>query len=65
VSTPRNGINTAFFWSPDLAVGMLQLPFNGRWAAANALSDVRADGTRLVVGQDFRGRAIAWIVRNP
>jgi probable HAF family extracellular repeat protein len=65
ISTPRNGINTAFFWSPDPAVGMLQLPFNGRWAAANALSDVRADGTRLVVGQDFRGRAIAWVVRNP
>jgi probable HAF family extracellular repeat protein len=65
VSTPRNGINTAFFWSPDPAVGMLQLPFSGRWAAANALSDVRADGTRLVVGQDFRGRAIAWVVRNP
>jgi hypothetical protein len=65
VSTPRRGVNTAFFWSPDPAVGMLELPFRERWAAANALSDVRPDGTRLVVGQDSRGEPVVWVVRNP
>jgi uncharacterized membrane protein len=50
----------AFFWSP--AVDMLPLA-KGR--TANALSDVRPDGTRLVVGQDARGGPIAWVVRNP
>jgi probable HAF family extracellular repeat protein len=62
-STASNGVNTAFFWSESL--GMLQLPFKGRWATANAVSDVRPDGTRLIVGQDWRGNAVAWVVRNP
>ena len=46
-------------------MGIVQLPFKGRWAAANALSDVRSDGTRLVVGKDSRGQAVVWVVRNP
>lgn len=64
-STASNGINTAFFRSPNLDLGMFQLPFNGRWAAANAVSDVRSDGTRLVVGMDSSGEPVAWVVRNP
>lgn len=62
-STATNGTNTAFFWSES--TGMLQLPIKGRWAAANAVSDVRADGSRLVVGMDATGNAIAWTVRIP
>jgi len=63
LSTPSAGTNTGFFWSESS--GIVALPVNGRWAAANAISDVRADGTRLVVGMDSRGTPIAWIVRNP
>ncbi len=44
---------------------MLQLPIKARWAAANALSDVRSDGTRLVVGMDARAEPIVWVVRTP
>jgi probable HAF family extracellular repeat protein len=62
-STASNGVNAAFFWSESL--GMLQLPSKGRWARANAVSDVRLDGTRLIVGQDSRRNAVAWVVRNP
>jgi uncharacterized membrane protein len=65
IASLGGGVNTGFFWSPDPAVGMLQLPFNGRWAVGNALSDVRPDGTRLVAGRDSRGRAVVWVVRNP
>jgi uncharacterized membrane protein len=62
-STAGNGINTGYFSSAD--VGMLQLPIKARWAAANALSDVRSDGTRLVVGMDARAEPIVWVVRTP
>jgi uncharacterized membrane protein len=65
VASLGGGVNTGFFWSPDPAVGMLQLPFNRRWAGGNALSDVRPDGTRLVAGMDSQGRAVVWVVRNP
>ena len=61
-TSPRVG-NTAYFWSESL--GMVQLPFRGRFAVANALSDVRQDGTRLVVGADSRQNAVVWVVRNP
>jgi uncharacterized membrane protein len=63
VSTPRRASNTAYFWSES--AGMVQLPFKGRWAVAYALSDVRSDGTRLVVGSDSRGTPVVWVVRNP
>jgi probable HAF family extracellular repeat protein len=59
-STSANGTNTAFFWSP--ATGMLQLPAN-RWGAANAISDARSDGSRLVVGMDSQANAVVWVVR--
>ena len=62
-STLRGVGNTAFFWSES--AGMVQLPFSGRWAAARALSNVRPDGTRLVVGTNSEGQPIVWIVRNP
>ena len=62
-STAPHVGNTAYFWSESM--GMVQLPFKGRWAAANALSDVRSDGTRFVVGMDSRGQAVVWVVRNP
>ena len=62
-STSSNGVNTGYFWSES--TGMVQLPFKGRWAAANALSDLRADGTRLVVGMASTGEAVVWVVRNP
>ena len=61
-TAPRIG-NTGFFWSSSR--GMLQLPFRGRWAAANGVSDVRPDGTRLVVGMSSQGAAVVWVVRNP
>jgi len=61
LSTTSNGTNTAFFWSES--TGMVQLPIKGQWAGANAVSDIRADGTRLVVGIDANGNAIAWTVR--
>jgi hypothetical protein len=43
---------------------MLQLPAN-RWGGANAVSDVRTDGTRLVAGTDAQANAVVWLVRNP
>jgi uncharacterized membrane protein len=60
-TSPRVG-NTGYFWSE--AAGMFQLPAN-RWAAANTLSDVRPDGTRLVAGMDSQANAVAWVVRTP
>jgi probable HAF family extracellular repeat protein len=62
-STSPTAGNTAYFWSDSR--GMIQLPFKGRWAAANALSNVRPDGTRVVVGTDSSGNAVVWVVRNP
>lgn len=59
-TAPRIG-NTGFFWSASR--GMVQLPFKGSWAAANGLSEVRPDGTRLVVGMSSQGVAMVWIVR--
>jgi uncharacterized membrane protein len=61
-TSPRVG-NTAFFWSES--AGMVQLPFKGRFASARALSNVRPDGTRLVVGINSQAQPIVWVVRNP
>ena len=63
ISTTRRGPNTAYFWSES--TGMLKLPFKGHWAGAHAVSDVRLDGTKLVVGDSSVEKAIAWVVRNP
>jgi uncharacterized membrane protein len=63
LSTSPQGVNTGFFWSSS--TGMLMLPVEARWAAANGLSDVRADGTRLVVGSDAQGTAVVWVFRVP
>jgi uncharacterized membrane protein len=61
LSTSRRLGNTGFFWSES--TGMLELPVKGRATAANGISDVRADGTRLVVGMDSQGEAVVWVVR--
>jgi len=63
LSSLSNGTNTAFIWSETW--GMRQLPVtDGAWAFG--LSDVRADGTRLVVGSGGRPfSALVWVVRNP
>jgi uncharacterized membrane protein len=59
-ATRSNGM--PFFWSQTR--GMLQLPVT-RGGIAFAVSDVRADGTRVVAGAGPRGKAVIWIVRNP
>ena len=62
LSSLANGDGTAFFWSETF--GMRQLPVSGG-AWAFAVSGVRSDGTRLVVGaggSDFG--ALVWTVRN-
>jgi uncharacterized membrane protein len=62
VSTSRRAGNTAYFWSQS--TGMIKLPVK-RWAAANAVSDVRLDGTRLVVGMNSQAVPVVWVVRTP
>jgi hypothetical protein len=52
-----------YFWS--VATGMRALPFSGRQAVAWALSDVRADGTRVIVGMNANSEAMVWVVKNP
>ena len=65
-SAPTMGskFDTGFFWSESR--GMVPLAPNGRdGVLAMALSDVRPDGTRLVVGADSRARAAVWVIANP
>ena len=62
MSTTPRGVSTAFFWSASM--GMFQLSPN-KQAVAKAVSDVRSDGTRLVVGVDSQANAAVWLVRNP
>jgi uncharacterized membrane protein len=57
----QNGINTGFIWSET--IGMRQIS-TSRNAVAWALSDVRADGTRVAVGSESR-KPIVWTIRNP
>ena len=63
ISISPRGSSTAFFWSQS--VGLVPLPSKGRSAQPRALSDVRPDGTRLVVGVDGNSQPIVWVVRNP
>ena len=62
MSTSSGGINTAYFWSQ--ATGMFPLAGN-KQVVANGLSDVRFDGTRLVVGMDAQANAAVWVVQTP
>ena len=62
MSTSSQGVNTAFFWS--LTTGMFTLSAN-KVVVANAVSEVRSDGTRLVVGMDAQANAAVWLVRTP
>jgi uncharacterized membrane protein len=60
-STSSQG-NTGYFWSA--ATGMRLLPSTRCCTAANAVSDIRADGTRLVAGIALgNARAVVWVVR--
>lgn len=63
LSTLAGGQGVPFFWSQSL--GVRQLPLSGGgWAFA--VSGVRADGTRLVVGAGgSKFAARVWVVRNP
>lgn len=62
LSMISNGTGVPFIWSE--ALGMRQLPNKGGgWAFA--VSDVRPDGTRIVVGAGGRPFApLVWVVRN-
>jgi len=60
-TSPQVG-NTAFFWSESR--GMMQLPFTGHWAAANAVSNVRPDGSRVVVGMSSTSKPLVWVIRD-
>jgi len=63
LSSVASGDGTAFFWSQTF--GIRQLPVSGS-AWAFAVSGVRSDGTRLVVGAGGRDfGALVWTVRNP
>ena len=63
MSALANEEGTAFIWSETM--GMRQLPVTGG-AWAFAVSGVRADGTRLVVGAGGdKFSALGWVVRNP
>ncbi len=63
ISTSTLGTNTGFFWSTR--GGMRQLPFTRQSAVANAVSDVRADGSRVVVGMSSASAPIVWVVKTP
>lgn len=63
LSTLSNGNTAPFFWSEALGMRQLPVPRTGTgWAFA--VSGVRPDGTRIVVGEGG-GSALAWVVRNP
>jgi len=57
-----NGRGTAFIWSETL--GTRDLTVKGSDGSARGMSDVRADGTRLVVGMAGTTAAV-WLVRTP
>jgi|SRR5688572_30164132 uncharacterized membrane protein len=63
LSTLANGTGVPFIWSETLGIRQLPLSKDG-WAFT--ISDVRADGTRLVAGAGGRPfSAQVWVVRNP
>lgn len=63
LSTLANGNGVPFIWSETLGIRQLPLSKEG-WAFT--ISDVRADGTRLVAGAGGRPfSAQVWVVRNP
>jgi len=64
-SSLSSGVSAGYFWSEWSGMIQLPVPKTAVWVAPFAISDVRADGTRLVAGVDSRVRPIAWIVRNP
>ncbi len=65
IAISSRGVGTPFFWSASK--GALALPLaSGRGSgSANAVSDVRADGTRLAAGTQGGVQPVVWVVRNP
>jgi len=57
-----NGRSTAYIWSE--ALGVRDLAVKGSDGVARAVSDVRADGSRVVAGLAGTGAAV-WVVRTP
>jgi len=63
LSTLGNGNGVPFIWSETLGIRQLPLADGGY---GFAISDVRADGTRIVAGAGGRPfNAQVWVVRNP
>jgi probable HAF family extracellular repeat protein len=63
MSALANGDGFPFFWSE--ATGIRQLPVT-KGGLATAVSGVRSDGTRIVVGGGGRQfSALVWVVRSP
>ena len=63
LSSLPNGDGYPFFWSETLGMRQLSVT-SGAWAFA--VSGVRTDGTRLVVGAGGRPfSALVWVVSNP
>lgn len=60
LSSLKTGRTIPFIWSQTR--GMLKLPVK-RTGAAFAVSDVRADGTRIAAGAADGGNAVIWVVR--
>jgi hypothetical protein len=56
---PRHASATLRIFGPSRAAWS-SFRFKGRFAVVNALSDVRADGTRIVVGRDSHRNVVAW-----
>jgi probable HAF family extracellular repeat protein len=54
------GQSTAFIWSPG--VGVRLLPDKVTDAGANAVSEVRGDGTRVAAGV-AGAKAVVWVIR--
>ena len=61
-TSTASGRSTAFIWSASS--GARQLPGKRGGSVARAVSDVRADGTRLVAGMSGTQAAV-WVVRDP
>ena len=58
-----SGRTTAYLWSASSGTRLLST--KGSDSEARAVSDVRPDGTRLVVGMVAGTQAAVWVVRNP
>ena len=60
VNSTSAGRSTAFIWSSGAGVRLL--PAKASDAGANAVSEVRGDGTRVAAGQ-AGAKAVVWVIR--